>query len=177
MSLLQEKYVVITRKYVVITRKYVVLTRKDIVITRKYVVLTKKDIVITRKYVVLTRKDIVIMRKYVVLTRKDLVITRKYVVLTRKDLVITRSLCGWQYYVTVFFLCYCGLNKDKPDAEGSEKKTETETLIFSETTAARQKVPDKHNKLTDIFSRQTSTQELATQGTVTIVKNYRTMRQ
>ncbi len=36
-------------------------------------------------------------------------------------------------------------NKDKPDAEGSEKKkeTETETLIFSETTAARQKVPDE----------------------------------
>ncbi len=70
-------------------------------------------------------------------------------------------------------------NKDKPDAEGSEKKkeTETETLIFSETTAARQKVPDEHTKLTDICSRQTSTQELATQGTVTIVKNYRTMRQ
>ncbi len=70
-------------------------------------------------------------------------------------------------------------NKDKPDAEGSEKKketgTETEALIFSETTAARQKVPDKHTKLTDIFSRQTSTQELATQ--VTIVKNYRIMRQ
>ncbi len=70
-------------------------------------------------------------------------------------------------------------NKDKPDAEGSEKKketgTETKTLIFSETTAARQKVPDKHTKLTDIFSRQTSTQELATQ--VTIVKNYRIMRQ
>ncbi len=43
-------------------------------------------------------------------------------------------------------------NKDKPDAEGSEKRkeTETETLIFSETTAARQKVPDKHTKLTDI---------------------------
>ncbi len=42
-------------------------------------------------------------------------------------------------------------NKDKPNAEGSEQKkeTETETLIFSETTAARQKVPDKHNKLTD----------------------------
>ncbi len=68
-------------------------------------------------------------------------------------------------------------NKDKPDAEGSEKKKETETLIFSETTAARQKVPDKHTKLTDICSSQTSTQELATQGTVTIVKNYRTMRQ
>ncbi len=70
-------------------------------------------------------------------------------------------------------------NKDKPDAEGSEKKKEkgTETLIFSETTAARQKVPDKHTKLTDICSRQTSTQELVTQGTVTIVKNYRTMRQ
>ncbi len=70
-------------------------------------------------------------------------------------------------------------NKDKPDAEGSEKKKETgtETLIFSETTAAREKVPDEHTKLTDIFSRQTSTQELATQGTVTIVKNYRTMRQ
>ncbi len=69
-------------------------------------------------------------------------------------------------------------NKDKPDAEGSEKKKETgtETLIFSETTAAREKVPDEHTKLTDIFSRQTSTQELATQGTVTIVKNYRTMR-
>ncbi len=68
-------------------------------------------------------------------------------------------------------------NKDKPDAEGSEKKKETgtETLIFSETTAARQKVPDIHTKLTDIFSRQTSIQELATQ--VTIVKNYRTMRQ
>ncbi len=65
-------------------------------------------------------------------------------------------------------------NKDKPDAEGSEK--ETETLIFSETTAARQKVPDEHTKLTDICSRQTNTQELATQGTVTIVKNYRTMR-
>ncbi len=43
-------------KYVVITRKYVVLTRKDLVITRKYVVLTRKDLVITRKYVVLTRK-------------------------------------------------------------------------------------------------------------------------
>ncbi len=70
-------------------------------------------------------------------------------------------------------------NKDKPDAEGSEKKKETgtETLIFSETTAARQKVPDKPTKLTDMFSRQTSTQELATQGTVTIVKNYRTMKQ
>ncbi len=69
-------------------------------------------------------------------------------------------------------------NKDKPDAEGSEKKkeTETETLIFSETTAARQKVPDEHTKLTDIFSRQTRTQELVTQSTVTIVKNYRTMR-
>ncbi len=68
-------------------------------------------------------------------------------------------------------------NKDKPDAEGSEKKkeTETETLIFSETTAARQNVPEE--QLTDICSRQTSTQELATQGTVTIVKNYRTMRQ
>ncbi len=68
-------------------------------------------------------------------------------------------------------------NKNKPDAEGSEKKkeTETETLIFSETTAARQKVPDE--QLTDICSRQTSTQELATQGTLTIVKNYRTMRQ
>ncbi len=39
-------------------------------------------------------------------------------------------------------------NKDKPDAEGSE--TGTETLIFSETTAARQKVPDEHTKLTDI---------------------------
>ncbi len=65
-------------------------------------------------------------------------------------------------------------NKDKPDAEGSEEKKETgtETLIFSETTAARQKFPDKHNNLTDICSRQTSTQELAT-----IVKNYRTMRQ
>lgn len=47
-------------------------------------------------------------------------------------------------------------NKDKPDAEGSEKKKETETLIFSETTAARQKVPDKRTKLTDIFSRQTN---------------------
>ncbi len=70
-------------------------------------------------------------------------------------------------------------NKDKPDVEGSEKKkeTETDTLIFSETTAARQKVPDEHTKLTDIWSRQTSTQELATQGTVTIVKNYKTMRQ
>ncbi len=70
-------------------------------------------------------------------------------------------------------------NKDKPDAEGSKKKKETgtETLIFSETTAARQKVPDEHTKLTDICSRQTNTQELATQGTVTIVKNYRTMRQ
>ncbi len=68
-------------------------------------------------------------------------------------------------------------NKDKPDAEGSEKKKETGTFIFSETTAARQKVPDEHNKLTDICSRQTSTQELATQGTVTTVKNYRTMRQ
>ncbi len=70
-------------------------------------------------------------------------------------------------------------NKDKPDAEGSEKKKETgtETLIFSETTAARQNVPDKRTKLTDICSRQTSTQELATQGTVTIVKNYKTMRQ
>ncbi len=69
-------------------------------------------------------------------------------------------------------------NKDKPDAEGSEKKkeTETETLIFSETTAARQKVPDEHTKLTDIYSRQTRTQELVTQSTVTIVKNYRTMR-
>ncbi len=67
-------------------------------------------------------------------------------------------------------------NKDKPDAEGSEKKKETETLIFSETTAARQKVPDEHTKLTDIFSRQTRTQELVTQSTVTIVKNYRTMR-
>ncbi len=69
-------------------------------------------------------------------------------------------------------------NKDKPDAEGSEKKeeTETETLIFSETTAARQKVPDEHTKLTDIFSRQTRTHELVTQSTVTIVKNYRTMR-
>ncbi len=69
-------------------------------------------------------------------------------------------------------------NKDKPDAEGSEKKKETgtepETLIFSETTAVRQKVPDKRTKLTDMFSRQTSTQELATQGTVNIVKNYRT---
>ncbi len=69
-------------------------------------------------------------------------------------------------------------NKDKPDAEGCEKKKETGTLIFSETTAARrQKVLDEHTKLTDICSRQTSTQELATQGTVTIVKNYRTMRQ
>ncbi len=50
-------------------------------------------------------------------------------------------------------------NKDKPDAEGSEKKKETgtETLIFSETTAARQKVPDEHTKLPDICSRQTST--------------------
>ncbi len=66
-------------------------------------------------------------------------------------------------------------NKDKPDAEGSEKEKETETLIFSETTAVRQKVPDE--QLTYICSRQTSTQELATQGTVTIVKNYRTMRQ
>ncbi len=39
-------------------------------------------------------------------------------------------------------------NKDTPDAEGSEK--ETETLIFSETTAARQKVPDEHTTLTNI---------------------------
>ncbi len=31
-----------------------------------------------------------------------------------------------------------------------KKETGTETLIFSETTAARQKVPDEHNKLTDI---------------------------
>ncbi len=58
-----------------------------------------------------------------------------------------------------------------------KKETGTETLIFSETTAARQKVPDEHTKLTDICSRQTSTQELGTQGTVTTVKNYKTMRQ
>ncbi len=46
-------------------------------------------------------------------------------------------------------------NKDNPDAEGSEKMketgTETGTLIFSETTVARQKVPDKHTKL-KVFS-------------------------
>ncbi len=42
MSLLREKYAVITRKDVV-------LTRKDLVITRKYVVLTRKDLVIMRK--------------------------------------------------------------------------------------------------------------------------------
>ncbi len=46
MSLLREKYVVITSKYDV-------LMRKDLIITRKYVVLTRKDLVITRKYVVL----------------------------------------------------------------------------------------------------------------------------
>ncbi len=68
MSLLREKYVIITRKDVI-------LTRKDLVITRKYVVLTRKDLVITRKDVVLMRKDLVITRKDVVLTRKDLVIT------------------------------------------------------------------------------------------------------
>ncbi len=49
MTLLREKYVVITRKYGV-------LTRKDLVITRKYVVLTgrnliKKDIIEWKTYV------------------------------------------------------------------------------------------------------------------------------
>ncbi len=51
MSLLREKYVVLTRKDLVITRK-------DLVITRQDVVLTRKDLVITRKYVVLTRKHV-----------------------------------------------------------------------------------------------------------------------
>ncbi len=60
-------------------------------------------------------------------------------------------------------------NKDKPDAEGSDKKKETD-IDLQWDNSSQAEGPWRP-------SSQTSTQELATQGTVTIVKNYRTMRQ
>jgi len=99
--------------------------------------------------------------------------------LTLKELFFLLIVCNViDFSLLTYFKCHCGLIKiSLMLREVRKRKRQKQTLIFSEITAARQKVPDKHTKLTDICSRQTSTQELATQGTVTIVKNYRTMRQ